>query len=161
MKSFQLLLSTGLIITGSAILYSCGGVEKKPTSTSQEKPVLDAPPPDNKTPETTPSLYAKGEEVYKQTCQACHQANGEGLPNAFPPLAKSDYLIADKTRAIKQILKGSSEEIVVNGQKFNGTMPPQSLTDEQVADVLNYALNSWGNNGGTVTIDEVKLQRGN
>ena len=112
-------------------------------------------------PETRSSLYAKGEEVYKQYCQACHQANGEGLPNAFPPLAKSDYLIADKTRAIEQIHKGSSGEIVVNGLKFNGTMPPQSLTDEQVADVLNYALNSWGNSGGTVTVEEVKLQRGN
>lgn len=157
---FQSLLRFGLAITtGSIILYSCGGSENKSSSPSQEKPMMDAPAPETKASES--SLYAKGEEVYKQTCQACHQANGEGLPNAFPPLAKSDYLLADKARAIKQVIKGSSGDIVVNNQKFNGTMPPQSLTDEQIADVLNYALNSWGNNGGTVTAEEVKSNRGN
>jgi mono/diheme cytochrome c family protein len=106
------------------------------------------------------NLYAKGEEVFKGSCQACHQANGEGIAGAFPPLAKSDYLLADKKRAITQILKGSSGEITVNGLKYNSAMPPQLFNDEQIADVLNYVLHSWGNNGETVTAEEVKAQRG-
>lgn len=160
MKSFQLVLSAGLfIIAGSAILSSCGGGDHK--SSSQEKPITDVSISENKDPENNSNIYAKGEDVYKQTCLACHQANGEGLPNVFPPLAKSDFFLADKTRAIRQIINGSNGEITVNGQKFNGTMPPQSLTDEQIADVLNYAFHSWGNNGETVSTEEVKLLRDN
>ncbi len=102
---------------------------------------------------------ATGEDIYKKTCIACHQANGEGLPNTFPPLAKSDYL-AKKENAIHQVLKGSSGEIVVNGKKFNSTMPPQTLSDEEIATVLTYVYSSFGNTGGTVTTDEVKQVRG-
>lgn len=165
MKSIKLLFKTGFVIIVGTITvcsYSCGGNEDKNKSSADSliKSIEDKYTP-SETSANTSSLHAKGEEVYKQTCQACHQANGEGLPSAFPPLAKSDYLLADKTRAIKQIINGSSGEITVNSKKFNGTMPPQSLTDEQIADVLNYTLNSWGNNGGVVTVEEVKLQRGN
>ncbi|MBK6525973.1 MAG: hypothetical protein IPG07_10755 [Crocinitomicaceae bacterium] len=78
---------------------------------------------------------------------------------AFPPLAKSDYLLADKNRAIKQIINGSSGEMVVNGETYNSIMPPQPVNDEEIRDVMNYILNSWGNNGGEVTLEEVKAQR--
>jgi len=104
--------------------------------------------------------YSAGEEVYNSTCKACHQASGEGITGAFPPLANSDYLLEDKNRAIKQILEGSSGEIVVNGETYNGTMTPQNLEDQQVVDVLNYVLNSWGNDGGEVTLEEVQSQKG-
>lgn len=166
MKSNKLIVKAGLAaITGAAILlfHSCGGNENKGATAlaATNNPDIEKSAITEKAPANTSELYAKGAEVYKQICQACHQANGEGLPNAFPPLAKSDYLLADKTRAIKQVLKGSSGEITVNNQKFNGTMPPQNLSDEQVADVLNYVLHSWENNGEVVTADEVKAQRGN
>jgi len=98
----------------------------------------------------------KGKRVFAQTCFACHQTEGQGLPGVFPPLAKSDFLMADKERAIRGVLKGLSGELVVNGQKYNGVMPPVMLTDEQVAQVLTYVRNSWGNNGDIVTIDEVR-----
>ena len=101
----------------------------------------------------------RGKEVYDINCTSCHMEKGEGLEGAFPPLAKSDYLMADKARSIKQILNGASGEVVVNGKTYNGEMPAMDLTDEQVSDVLNYVRNSWGNKGAAVTPAEVKAQR--
>jgi nitrite reductase (NO-forming) len=100
-----------------------------------------------------------GKQIYTKTCFACHQANGEGIPNAFPPLAKSDYLNADVKRAIDIVLNGKTGEITVNGQKYNSVMTKQTLTDDEVADVLTYIYNSWGNNKTNVkvsTVQEVK-----
>jgi nitrite reductase (NO-forming) len=101
----------------------------------------------------------KGKRVFAQTCIACHQSEGQGMPGVFPPLAKSDYLMADKSRAIAGVLRGQTGEMVVNGQKFNSAMPALVLNDEQVANVLTYVLNSWGNNGDMVTVEEVKKVR--
>ena len=102
----------------------------------------------------------KGKEVFSKTCIACHQANGQGVPNAFPPLAKSDYLNKDTNRAIKTVLNGLSGPVTVNGKKFNAMMTPQALSDQQIADVLTYVYSSWGNNGTKVTPAMVKAQRG-
>ena len=101
----------------------------------------------------------RGKEVYNSQCITCHMEKGEGLEGAFPPVAKSDYLMADKKRSVKQILEGASGEMVVNGVTYNGEMPASDLTDEQVSDVLNYVRNSWGNKGGAVTPSEVKAER--
>ncbi len=100
-----------------------------------------------------------GKQIYMQTCFACHQANGEGVANAFPPLAKSDFLNADTDRAIKTVIKGLRGEISVNGTKYNSIMPSQVLSDEEVANVLTYVYNSWGNNGTEVKPDMVKKVR--
>lgn len=101
----------------------------------------------------------KGKGVYSKTCIACHQATGAGIPGAFPPLAKSDYLNADVNRAIKQVIKGSNGPITVNGKKYTTPMPPQALSDQQIADVLTYVYASWGNNKKVVTTAMVKAQR--
>ncbi len=101
-------------------------------------------------------LMEKGKRVFTQVCFACHQPEGQGLPGVFPPLAKSDYLMADKSRAITALIKGLGGPLTVNGQAFNGVMPPSTLNDEQIANVLTYVRNSWGNAGDVVTIDEVK-----
>jgi nitrite reductase (NO-forming) len=101
----------------------------------------------------------KGKRVYAQTCFACHQMEGQGIPSVFPPLAKSDYLMADKARAIHGVIKGQSGEMTVNGQKYNGVMPPVLLTDEQIAHVLTFVRNSWGNSGEIVTVEEVMKAR--
>jgi nitrite reductase (NO-forming) len=90
----------------------------------------------------------------------CHQLDGTGLPQVFPPLAQSDYLMADKTRSIGVVLRGLSGPITVNGQPFNGVMPPQVvLSNEQIADVLTFIRNSWGNAGEAVSVDEVRVFR--
>lgn len=100
-----------------------------------------------------------GKQVYMQTCFACHQAEGQGIPNAFPPLAKSDYLNADVNRAINIVLKGLTGEITVNGEKYNSVMTRQAISNEEIADVLTYIYNSWDNNKTNVTkaqVDAVK-----
>ena len=101
----------------------------------------------------------RGKEVYNAQCITCHMEKGEGIDGVFPPLAKSDYLMADKNRSIKQILEGASGEMTVNGKTYNGEMPAIDLSDEQVSDVLNYVRNTWGNKGAAVTPAEVKGQR--
>ncbi len=102
----------------------------------------------------------KGRRVFMQNCSMCHQPHGKGLPKVFPPLAQSDYLMADKARAIGVVLRGLSGPITVNGQTYNGTMPPQvTLNDAQIANVLTFIRNSWGNAGDGVSADEVKAVR--
>jgi nitrite reductase (NO-forming) len=106
-----------------------------------------------------PEQIKSGKELFGRTCFACHQSEGQGVPNAFPPLAKSDYLNANTDRAISAVLHGLSGEITVNGKKFNNVMTSQNLTDEEVADVLSYVYNSWGNNKTVVTSAKVKEVR--
>ena len=102
------------------------------------------------------SSIARGQEIYSVQCITCHMEKGEGIEGAFPPLAKSDYLMADKIRSIKQIRSGVSGEIKVNGAIYNGDMPAVELTDEQVSDVLNFVRNSWGNKGEAIKPGDVK-----
>ena len=100
-----------------------------------------------------------GKQIYMQTCFACHQAEGQGIPNAFPPLAKSDYLNADVDRAIGVVINGLSGEITVNGEKYNSVMTKQMISSDDVANVLTYVYNSWGNSKKVVTkkmVDDVK-----
>ncbi len=97
-----------------------------------------------------------GKNVYMSTCFACHQAEGQGIPSAFPPLAKSDYLNKDVKRAVGIVLNGKTGEITVNGSKYNSVMTKQTLTDEEVADVMTYVYNSWGNNKTNVSINTVR-----
>lgn len=100
--------------------------------------------------------YPEGAAIYAAKCVACHQVTGIGIPNVFPPLKASDYLMADKKRAVEQVLNGSHEKIMVNGTTYGMPMPFQVDTHKDGVDVINYVLNAWGNNGGTITIDEVK-----
>lgn len=100
-----------------------------------------------------------GKRVYEGTCMACHQGSGMGIAGAFPPLAKSDYLNADRKRAMQIVVGGLSGSVKVNGKTYNSVMPAQQLSDEDVANVLTYVFNSWGNSGGEVTPSEVKGQR--
>ncbi len=100
-----------------------------------------------------------GKNIFSNTCFACHQSEGQGIPNAFPPLAKSDFLNADVNRSIDAVLHGLSGEITVNGKKYNSVMTSQNLTDQEISDVLTYVYNSWGNNKTKVTPEMVKTQR--
>jgi nitrite reductase (NO-forming) len=102
---------------------------------------------------------ARGKEIYIAQCLSCHQEQGEGIEDVYPPLAKSDYLMADKKRSIIQTIKGVSGEIKVNGKTYNSEMPGFDLTDQEVSDVLNYIRNSWGNKGAAVTPGEVASAR--
>lgn len=101
----------------------------------------------------------RGKITYTQVCMACHQANGKGIPAAFPPLAKSDYLNGDIDASISAIINGLSGEVTVNGEKYNSIMPKLDLNDEDVANVLSYVYSEWDNNGTEVTPEMVKKVR--
>lgn len=101
----------------------------------------------------------RGQEVYTTNCVSCHMEKGEGMEGVFPPLAKSNYLMADKKRSIVQIIKGVSGPIKVNGVEYNGEMAAIDLSDQEISDVLNYVRNSFGNKGAAVTPEEVKAAR--
>ncbi len=100
-----------------------------------------------------------GAEVFANNCQACHQQDGQGVPDAFPPLARSDYLNGDKIRAIKTVTGGLEQPLTVNGKAFNGVMPAWTLSDEDIANVLTFVYSKWDNSGQEVTPDEVSLHR--
>ncbi len=102
----------------------------------------------------------KGKQVFMQTCFVCHQVEGQGVAGQIPPLAKSDFLMADKERAVRTVLQGMSGEVTVNGTKFNGTMIPLNyLPDEDIANAITYVRNSWGNSGDAVSVAEVRRIR--
>ena len=109
---------------------------------------------------TKTQQIAAGKVLYNGTCSVCHQNNGEGLPDVFPPLAKSDFLMADKERAIDVVLNGLTGKVTVNGKPYNSVMPPMSqLTNDEVANILTFVMNNWGNEGGVVTAGEVAKVR--
>ena len=108
-----------------------------------------------------PKSIQQGKEVYTTYCQNCHMMDGKGLAGTFPPLAKADYLKKPVKMVIDGILKGQSGKMTVNNVKYNAVMPAQNyLTDEQIADVLNYVYKSWGNKSTVaVTAAQVKKMR--
>jgi mono/diheme cytochrome c family protein len=109
--------------------------------------------------DTLQQSMKRGAEVYSANCASCHMPEGEGVEGAFPPLAKTDYL-KDHKRAINIILKGQEGEIKVNGKTYNVPMSALShLTDQEVADVLNYVRNSWGNKYPMIKAVQVKAER--
>ena len=100
--------------------------------------------------------YKLGKAVYTEFCINCHLDNGQGVLKAFPPLADSDYLENNQLESIKGLKFGMHKEITVNGVVYNGNMAKQGLTDREIADVMNYINNSWGNDYGTfITVEEV------
>ena len=101
-------------------------------------------------------------KAYATNCSACHQAEGQGLSGAFPPLAGSDFIKnSSKEKLVEIVLKGLQGKITVNGVEYNNVMPGMShLSDKDVALVLSHVLNSWGNPGGTIAAADVSKARG-
>jgi nitrite reductase (NO-forming) len=137
------------VAVATTTLYSCGNSE--PKSEGNPFTIEDVKG-------TTTAAAANGEAIYKRACASCHMAGGDGIANVYPPLAKSDYLV-NRENTIKQVINGSSGEMVVNGKTYNNTMPPQQLNDDEVAAVLTYVYTSMGNSGTPVTAAEVAAVR--
>ncbi len=106
-------------------------------------------------PQTKEQRITAGKALYNTTCFACHQANGLGLPKVFPPLAKSDYMLEDINRAISGVLFGQTGPMKVNGETYNSVMTPQTLNDDEIASVMTFVLNSWGNEHPMITPQKV------
>ncbi len=146
MKKSLLLLLMFALISGSSFAF----LNKSDIISNNESSIMI---PDD---DPAAAKFPKGAEIYKAKCVACHQLTGEGIPGAFPPLKASDYLLADTKRAVQQVLNGSNEPMTVNGATYVIPMPFQVDTHEDAVAVINYVLNAWGNEGGTVKLEDVK-----
>ena len=102
----------------------------------------------------------RGKKVYEKACLACHQTDGEGVPRMNPPLIKTKQVLGNKEKLIRIVLKGFNEEIEINGEYYDNPMPAQpQLTNQEIADVLTFIRNSFGNKASMVTMAEVKAIR--
>ena len=154
MKKLTYLVALGF--AGLALLMtSCGGGSdqgaQKPAAPAQKEEVK--PAADNN---AMAAQLARGEQIYKAKCIACHQANGQGLPSAFPTLVGSKFLLENKVLAVSQVLNGSVNVPAHGDIKWPAPMPPQADTKDDAVAVINYVLNNFGNNGGYVTLEDVK-----
>jgi mono/diheme cytochrome c family protein len=101
-----------------------------------------------------------GEKIYKKLCLSCHQADGGGVPNMSPPLIKTSFVLGDKEKLIGIVLNGL-KNVDINDETYNNPMPALGpvLKDQEIADVLTYVRNSFGNKASAVTAAEVKTVR--
>ncbi len=105
-------------------------------------------------------IMDRGKKVYEQYCLSCHQVDGSGVPRMNPPLRKTTWVTGDKRRLISIILKGMDEPLEIDGEVFYNVMAPHDfLKDQEIADVLSYVRNSFGNKASLVSVAEVKSVR--
>ncbi len=115
---------------------------------------------DNQTFEVHQKSLVAGEKVYKKLCLTCHQADGSGVPNMTPPLIQTSFVLGDKEKLIGIVLNGL-KNVDIDDQTYNNPMPALGsvLKDQEIADVLTYVRNSFGNKASAVAVDEVKAVR--
>lgn len=124
-------------------------------SSAQTKPKAHA-----KAPVASAASIAAGKKIYLQYCLSCHMVDGGGVPNMNPPLIKTTYVLGDKVRLIKVVLNGFEQNVDIDGQSYTNNMPPQNmLKDQEIADVLTYVRNNFGNKASAVKVTEVKAVR--
>ena len=99
----------------------------------------------NKVQSPLQQSIGRGAEVYKKLCSQCHRPNGKGIANNYPPLAGSNWLTQKRLESIKAVKYGLKGSILVNQKPYNGLMSAMGLNNTQVADVMNYTMNSWEN----------------
>lgn len=142
-------------------IATVGKVGMQPARPAKPAHGADAPhgaaSPAAAAPVDVKALAAKGSEIYASKCAACHGGAGAGMGTMFPPLAASDYVNAGDEQLIAAVKNGLSGPITVNGQQYNGMMPPfgGQLSDEEIAAVLTHIRTSWGNNGKAITPAQV------
>src|SRR5205814_1492866 len=101
-----------------------------------------------------------GKKLYEKNCLTCHQADGSGVPKMNPPLIKTSYVSGDKKKLIQWVLRGSTQNIPIDGKTYSNNMPSQAnLKDEDIADILTYVRSSFGNKASAITAAEVKNVR--
>jgi len=107
-----------------------------------------------------PASVSRGELVYKKHCLTCHQIDGGGVPHLNPPLAESSYVTGDKAKIIRIVLKGMIDRVEIDGEYYANNMSPHNdLSNQQIADVLTFIRNSFGNKAPAVSMEEVKAVR--
>ncbi|UYZ60678.1 c-type cytochrome [Hymenobacter latericus] len=146
-----ILVALGLVAIGT----SSAAAQQKPTA--KAKPTAAKAKPAGAA--VSAATLAAGKTVYTQNCLTCHMADGGGVETMNPPLSKTTWVLGDKTRLVKVVLNGL-EDVDIDGEEYRNVMPAQPhLTDQQIADVLTYVRNSFGNKASAVSAAEVKAIR--
>jgi nitrite reductase (NO-forming) len=152
MKKLSLLFFT-LVLGSAIIMYSCssGGEKKAPEeNTTVKEEVAPAATVD---PEA--AMMARGEDIYKTKCFACHQADGKGLPNAFPSLIGSEFLLNTPVMAAAQALNGSLAVPAHGTVKYPAPMPPQVDNKEDAVAVINYVMKTYNESDKRITVEDL------
>lgn len=135
-----------LAIATLMILASCGGSPKEAAKDNKM---------DSREEIRLKQYQVQGAKIYATYCANCHQQDGKGLASLYPPLAASDYLLGNLPRAACIIKNGQTKEIEVNGVKYNQMMPGNPITNLEVAEVLTFIGNAWGNEVGLIGVKDV------
>lgn len=143
------------------LLVACGGSsEKSPPQAPPTAAETRAATESENTDPTTARLMTIGERVYARNCLSCHQKSGGGVPNLNPPLVDTEWVLGDEARLIEVILNGLNEEIEVNGEVYHNAMASfAQLSDQEIAAVLTYIRNSWGNDAPAISAEKVAAVR--
>lgn len=152
-------LSISLI--AALCLAACGGSNEPsqrqaPPTAAETRAVAS----DNNAQTSSNGMMAKGEKVYTRNCLACHQKSGGGVPHLNPPLVETEWVLGDEERLIKVILNGLNGKIEVNGETYTNAMASYAqLSDQEIAAVLTYVRNSWGNDASEISVEKVATVR--
>ncbi|MEO9869323.1 c-type cytochrome [Ekhidna sp.] len=139
-------LKRALFVVIAVVTLACGGAsETKEESTLSSRDQI-----------RLKQYQIQGAKIYATYCTNCHQQDGKGLASLYPPLAGSDYLLENLPRAACIIKNGQSKEIVVNGVTYNQMMPGNPITNLEIAEVLTFISNAWGNEGGLIGVRDVE-----
>src|SRR6059036_2121432 len=104
----------------------------------------------------------RGKKIFAANCQTCHQANGQGVPGQYPPLAGSEFTNGGSRRMGMIVLKGLQGPVKVKGQQYGtAVMQPwdKTLTDQKIADVMTYERSDWSNSASPVTAEQIAALR--
>ncbi|HTI08781.1 MAG TPA: cytochrome c [Puia sp.] len=143
-----------MIIAGGMLVLSVALMSQTQKPAQAKKPAAAS----SKVPNA--ATMDRGKQVYLEQCLACHQADALGVQGMNPPLVKTKWVLGDKTTLVQVVLKGMTGEVDINGDTYHNVMAPHpDLTDQQIADVLTYVRNSFGNKASAVTAAEVKAIR--
>jgi mono/diheme cytochrome c family protein len=147
MKSINHLLALSMLLCTSTFVYA----QTKPKTAIKQNSAVKT---------YLAATMLAGKTVYNKSCLSCHQADGAGVQRLNPPLIKTDYVLGDKKRLINIVLNGFSEEVEINGEYYDNSMPPLNfLNDQEIADVLTFVRNSFGNKATAVAAAEVSELR--
>jgi len=138
----------------AATMIAC----KSDTKTKTNKEESYVIPASEKSSNQSPlkASMTRGKEVYSDLCVTCHLPTGKGIPGTYPPLDGSNWLTEKREESIRGVKYGMQGPIEVNGEKYDNIMTPMGLSDQEVADAMNYVMNSWSNDiNDMVTEEEV------
>lgn len=140
-----------ILILGLFGLFACDGFE-------QQDKDIHIPPNLGRRDEMRFKQYlVQGKKIYLSKCSSCHLANGKGMQRLYPPLAKADYLTRNLDKSICMVRTGYTEPITVNGVEYNMTMPEfKKLSPLEIAEVMTYIGNKWGNKIGFIEVNKVE-----